>query len=181
MSSYKALLAIFAVASAACSDTELPDAIFPNIVDTLNISSLEGTPVSEPSAYSIPDRRLVRTDISASFDFAYLFNGNDHMLIPLDGLGIGGRSSNPGIQKSSLDFDLIADPPADGYQTTDSLAIEIGDVIIARSRIACIFGVPQYAKLEILSFDESARVMNFRVVSNTNCGYRSLAPGLPTT
>jgi hypothetical protein len=179
MTMERALLTFAVVGLAACSDLNLPDAVFPNVVDTLTLSSIIDTPVNEPSAYSIPDRRLVRTDLTSSFDFAYIRDGSRNLLVPLDGFDLGGRSSNPGLQASTLDFGAIVDPPNNGYATTDSLALAVGDVVIARSRVACFLGVPQYAKLEVLSFDATRRTMTFRVVANTNCGYRSLALGIP--
>jgi hypothetical protein len=175
----RALLAGTLLGVAACSDLNLPDAIFPNVVDTLVLSSITDTPVHEPSAYSIPDSRRVRTDLTASFDFAYLRDGSRHLIVPLDGFNLGGRSTNPGLLPSGSAFDLIVDPPANGYNTTDSVAVAVGDVLVARSRVTCFLGVPQYAKLEVLAFDAAARTMTFRIVSNTNCGYRSLALGIP--
>ena len=40
-------------------------------------------------------------------------------------------------------------------------------------------GVPQYAKLEILSVNDVARTITFQALANNNCGYRSLKPGIP--
>ena len=52
---------------------------------------------------------------------------------------------------------------------------------MVRSRIVCSIGVPEYAKVEILSVDDVARTMTLRALANTNCGYKSLKPGLPKT
>ena len=38
-------------------------------------------------------------------------------------------------------------------------------------------GVPLYGKLEILSFQDST--VTFKVLSDLNCGYKDLLPGLP--
>jgi hypothetical protein len=45
--------------------------------------------------------------------------------------------------------------------------------------VTCTIGVPKYAKLEILGLNEALRIVTFRVLSNDNCGFRSLEPGLP--
>lgn len=173
-----ALIAL--VGAAACSDTQLPDPAFANDVDTLTLGSATALPVHLASAYSISDDRVVRTDQSSAFDFVYLQTNGRRLLVPLDALGLGTRSANPGLQSSTISFDALVNPPNDGYITTDSLAVAVGDVLVARSRIACFLGVPQYAKLQILGFDDAAGTMTFRVVANVNCGYRSLALGLPT-
>ena len=59
--------------------------------------------------------------------------------------------------------------------------IEVGQVLYARSGLpnGCFLNIPYYAKLEVLSFDEAARSVRFRVLVNINCGYRQLQPGIP--
>ena len=166
--------------TAACSDNLLPDAIFPNTIDTLTLGSVHDTPVPIPSAYSIAEARAVRTDLSASFDFVYLrsVDGRD-LLLPLDAVGLGTRNTEPGLQHSTLSFDALVDPPNSGYIWSDSLEVSVGDVLVGRSRICFALSVPHYAKLEILALDPAARTITFRVVANQNCGYRNLGPGVP--
>jgi hypothetical protein len=168
-------LALF---TTACAGDQLGDAFFENTVDTVVIGSLEGTPVAVASAYSISEDRLVRTDLTGGFDFVYLLKDGRHLLVPLDALGLGGNT-NPGLQHSSAAFDAIVNPPSSGYIADDSVAVSVGDVLVARSRVTCILGVPQYGKLEILAVDDAARTLTFRVVANTNCGFRELGPGFP--
>lgn len=165
----------------ACADDQLPDATFENTVDVFTLASLEGTPVHLPSAFSVADDRTVRTDVSAAFDFVYLL-GDDgtNYLVPLDALGLGGRTSNPGLQKITTTFETMVSPPSEGYVTDDSVVVAVGDVIVARSRIVCNLGVPQYGKLEILSFNAASRTVEFKALSNINCGYRSLITGTPS-
>ncbi len=168
-----------ALASAGCSDNLLPDAFFANRVDTVTLGALIGTPVSVPSAYSIPDGRVVRTDQSTSFDLVYLVSGGRPLLASLGAIGLGSSSADPGIQKSALSFDALVNPPTSGYLTKDSLPISVGDVIVARSRICYGYGVPQYAKLEVLELNPAQGTVKLKVMPNLNCGYRSLAPGIP--
>lgn len=179
MTSCRTILAAALLVLPACADDELPEPNFQNAVETFTVGSLTATPVTIPSAYSIPDNQVVRTDQSASFDFAYVRVGERDLLVPLDALGLGSRTSNPGVQASALSFDALVDPPTDGYVTTDSLDVAVGDVIVARSRVACYLGVPQYAKLQIKSINPAAGTLTFDAVANVNCGYRSLALGLP--
>ncbi len=175
------LLAMAALGLAACADDQLPDAFYENRVETFTIGALHGTPVSIPSGFSVVENRTVRTDQSGGFDFAYLREGGRDLLVPLDAIGLGSRSTNPGLQHSSESFESLVNPPGDGYVTDDSLEIAVGDVIVARSRIACYLGVPQYAKLMIKAIDEAAGTITFDAVANINCGYRSLALGVPRT
>lgn len=168
------------LALAACGD-ELPLAVFENTVESHVLGDLNSTPLSVPSAFSIPALGTVRTDQSSAFDFAYLRTGGRHMLVPLEGLGIVWRNPDPGLLKSGLTFEAVVDPPSNGYVTSDSLEVTVGDVVIARSRIVCSLGVANYAKLLVTAIDDAAGTLSFDVVANLNCGYRSLALGLPSS
>jgi hypothetical protein len=58
--------------------------------------------------------------------------------------------------------------------------VPIGAVYLLRSALICVnLGVPQYAKAEFLSVDSTERTLTFKVLANTNCGYRDLKPGIP--
>ena len=63
------------------------------------------------------------------------------------------------------------------------LAVSAGTVAIVRSRPTnCLFGVTVslYAKLLVVAIDPTARRIDFRIMVDQNCGYRGLAPGLPS-
>lgn len=166
---------------AACNDNQLPLASIDNVVDTVTLGALVGADVTIPAAYSIPEARTIRTDQSAGFDFAYLLVGSRSVLVPLAGLGLNGGSTPPGLQRSSETFANLTTAPSNGYLVTDSLDIAAGDVFAARSRIICFLGVPQYAKLRVIDFDAARRTVRLEVLANTNCGYRSLEVGVPTS
>lgn len=164
---------------AACSD-ELFPASFENFEDEVELGALIGTAPPIPSGYSIADARSVRTDLSASFDFAYVIDASGkHFLVPIDALGLGSSSSNPGLLKSTEAFASITSAPTNGYVTSDSIEVVVGDVLVGRSRVACFLGVPQYAKIEVLAFNATTKTVRLKVLANINCGYRSLAPGIP--
>lgn len=183
MKRHASLLLLIGLMAAACSNNQLDPAQIDNVVDTITLSALTGTRIVLPSAYSIPDARAIRTDQTSAFDFAYNIDAaGRRLLLPLDALGLGAsNASNPGLLRATSGFDAITDPPTNGYLTKDSMVVAVGDVLVARSRIACFLGVPMYAKLEILSFDDPNRSVRFKVVSNVNCGYRNLAIGIPTS
>ncbi|MBA3658039.1 MAG: hypothetical protein H0W67_00390 [Gemmatimonadales bacterium] len=173
----------------ACSDsTGLPDPSLTNVTDTVTLYALEGTPVTTPSAYSVPDNRAVRLDQTSAFDFAYnthtLPDGTRRQLfLPLQTLGLApGISAAPGLQRRSETFDAITTARSNGYITSDTIPFAVGDRFEIRSRIVspCTsLGVPQYGKLEVLGVDSTARTVTFQVLTDNNCGYRGLLPGLP--
>jgi len=43
-----------------------------------------------------------------------------------------------------------------------------------------VLGIPYYAKMQVLFIDDAARAIRFRILTDINCGYRGLQPGLPT-
>ncbi len=175
----RSLLPLCLLLAAACGDQLFP-ASFENFEDEVVLGALIGTPPTIPSGYSITEARAVRTDLTASFDFAYVIDqAGRHLFVPIEALGLGGSSSNPGLLKSATAFGAIADAPSNGYVTADSLEIAVGDVLVGRSRVTCFLGVPQYAKFEVMEFIATNQTVRLKVLANTNCGYRSLAPGIP--
>lgn len=151
------------------------------------VFALHGTSVQSPSGYSVPDGP-VRTDRSVEsrlFDLAYdvAVSGIDtnHYFLPLAVLKLSTTQSvNPGLQLRAETFGQITVAPSNGYITNDTLTLSVGQVYIVRSRLLCSIGVSLYSKLEILSFDDSARTVQFKVLADNNCGYKGLQPGLPS-
>lgn len=179
MRTFRRFLPLCLLVVAACGDNLFP-ASFENFEEEVELGALIGTAPPIPSAYSIADARTVRTDLSASFDFAYVINAQGkNFLVPIDALGLGSSSSNPGLLKSTEAFASITSAPSNGYITSDSIEVAVGDVLVGRSRVSCFLGVPQYAKIEVLAFDAAAKTIRLKVLANINCGYRSLAPGVP--
>jgi hypothetical protein len=174
-------LAALAGAGAGCSGNGLGNAQIENTVDTVVLGSLVGTPISVPSAYAVATASPIRTDQTTGFDFAYdqLPDGR-HVFLPLALLGVSSSTAAPGLQLSDKSFADLTDPPSDGYTTIDTILVSVGQVYAVRGRVVCTtLGVPQYAKIHILSFDDADRTVTFEALANTNCGFRSLVPGIP--
>ncbi len=174
---------LLALGGFACSDSNgLPDATIANVERVDTLWALVGTPVSTSSGYSVEGSRRVRTDLFVDFDFAYnVTSTGEHVFLPQSALGIDTAAAlKPGFQLRTESFDAITVAPSNGYITDVAVPIEVGQRYVVRSRITCVnLGVPKYAKMEILSFDEATRIVAFRFMANDNCGFRSLEPGLP--
>jgi hypothetical protein len=171
------------LATVACSDSSgLPDPTFANEERTETLYALTGTPVGTPSAYAIHGSQRVRTDISQDFDFAFGINGSDGgpVFVPRAVLGIEPNATlQPGLMPSSLTFEGITEAPSNGYITDQVVPIAVGDRFLVRGRITCDIGVSKYAKLEVVAIEASTRTVTFRVLTNQNCGYKGLRPGVP--
>ncbi|HEU4570178.1 MAG TPA: hypothetical protein VFS07_06375 [Gemmatimonadales bacterium] len=173
---------LLGVVAAACSNQDnLLQPTSENFVDTVTLGALHGTSISLASGYSVAAAAPIRTDISSAFDFVYdLDSAGTPGFYPAAVLGvIPAAKTNPGLQRSDLPFDSITIAKSNGYITDSVLAVDTGDVFIARSRISCSIGVPLYAKLRILSVDTAAKSVVFEILNDGNCGYRGLEPGLP--
>ncbi len=174
-------LAALAALAACGSSTGLPPARIDNVVDTVSLYALDGTPLTAPSAYDIENLRTVRTDVTTAYDFIFNIDaGAQALLLPTGAVGLGRQS---GIRVESTSFDAITDAPTSGYADSTAVAVDSGTVAVIRSRpTQCSFGVIVflYAKIEVLKIDRVARRLDFRILADLNCGYRQLQPGLPT-
>src|SRR5439155_1538549 len=114
----------------ACGDTTGLTAYVDNRLDSLvSLYALSGTPVTQPSGYSIGARSAVRTEQVLSFDFAFdIDTAGRPVLLPTGALKLGQQS---GVQTSSLAFDSIRIAPTTNYQR-DS-AVVIGDSSVDRA------------------------------------------------
>jgi hypothetical protein len=177
------LICLSLLALAACSDDSgLPDPTLNNVERTETLYALEGTPVTTPSAYSLEGSRRVRTDLFTDFDFAYNVEPDGRrVFLPRAAMGIETTANvKPGFVVRSESFEAITVAPSNGYITDQPVPIAEGERYVVRGRITCTsLGLPKYAKLEVVSFDDAARTVTFRILTDDNCGFRGLEPGLP--
>lgn len=177
------LLQLLALAAlAACGDDDsLPDPTSRNVVDTVTVGSLTDTPITTASGFSV-STGAIRTDLDPGFDFAYDIEGPPEtgrkVIIPRAVLGItSAGTAEPGVMRREETFDAIDIAPSNGYITDSIIPVAVGERYVVRSRVVCELGVPVYAKVEIIGFEDNSLVL--KRLKNVNCGYRSLEPGLP--
>jgi hypothetical protein len=186
------LVAVAAVAWLGGCDERSPfDARFTNELQARNLYAMNGTPPSLPSAISLRGRQgvnqVVRIDPSWLFDFAF----------DIDSLGVvkvysvkaiaselPGRLNRVGFAIDSVHgFDQITEAPGSGFKYDTSMTFGPGRVLlidVVESSCATEFtGFNIRAKLQIDSIDLANRGIHFKILTNPNCGFRSLLPGLP--
>jgi hypothetical protein len=171
---------------AACGNSlGLAPATSANLVDTVTLYALDGTPLITPSAYAIIGRTPVFTYQTSAFDFAFNFDSLKRpVFIPTGALRFAAvdTAAQPGFQYVSSTFDNTTLAPTDGYETDKPFLVDSTKVTLARSRAeVCPDGTtaPLFAKLRILAVDSVARTVRFAILADQNCGYRGLVPGLP--
>ncbi len=188
------LRAIPAIAAllAACGDPfALPPANQPTSERIVILYALSGTPLSTPSAFNLVSGIEVRTDRTPDFDIALEFAPDSALglgttgdtiaaLLPRGALGF---AADPGVLiDSTTPWDSLRLAPTDGYTTDKAVRIDSGDVVVASSRAqGCNFGLVRhlYAKIRIDQVDRAQRRIVTLTVTDPNCGYRGLGPGIP--
>jgi len=174
----------------ACGDPVDLKATAPTTTDTLTVYALAGTPPSFPSALAIPSRQAVRVDGFGAFDVAFDINGaGQAVLYPLNlVVTVPGGGRAVGLQKVPGAFDDVATAPRNGYVKDSALVVSPGEVVAIEAQHngqgdVCGFQLSPfvYAKITIDRIDLAVRTLTFRLVTSLNCGFRSFAPGIPTS
>ena len=168
----------------ACeSRLNLPPATQLNILDTVRIYALQGTPIAQPSGFHLPTRRVMRTD-QPGFDIAFDIDaGGTPLMYPAGALGLPAEA---GILKMTSTFDETTTAPSSTTFVTDKpLAIPPETVFVVRSApfggdCGLTGALPRYGKFRAISLDIATRSVALEIVVNVNCGYRDLRPGIPS-
>jgi hypothetical protein len=178
-------LAMIAAIAACSAAFPLPPAGLGTATASVTLWALTGTNLAYPSAYDIMQRVVARTDRTSAFDFAVdmrvdSLNDTSTVLLPRGALGL---YVDGGLQLAKQPYDSITIAPTSGYQDSLPVVIKVGSVVLAASRSqTCNFGYvrPFYSKVRITTVDLVARSITFDILTDPNCGYRSLkADSLP--
>ena len=116
----------------AATPTACADPTETNVVDTVTLGSLEGTPISTPSGYSIAGRRrCAPTSRSTSSSPTTCASSRT---APTSGCSCrgprsasSGSTANPGLQQRDETFDDITRAPSNGYVTDSAVPVAVGD------------------------------------------------------
>jgi hypothetical protein len=180
---FSALGALLVAGVGACNTgPTLPTPLNTNVVDTVTLSALTGTPIAHPSAFDVVLGQPARSDRTTAFDFAVdLDQAGTTRVYPS---GVLGLSKEPAILLSNNAFDAVLSAPLDGYESDSAVAVTAGTVFVVRSRSSSnqcglTTAVPRYGKFHVLAIDPQTRTVTLELLVDLNCGYRGLEPGLP--
>jgi hypothetical protein len=174
-----------ALIAGACGDLNSTKATYQNSNLVFSVHALSGSPLAYSSALSFTSQAVTRVDGGFAFDVAFdLTPTGDVVYYPVRLVG-----SNPagdvqvGLQIGSGAYDNILEAPKTGYNTDSVTFAKVGQTILAQTAATFCAGTLtpySYAKIVIDSIRLSTRELFGRTTINQNCGFRSLAIGLPT-
>lgn len=133
--------------------------------------------LEDPPAFDLVFQRLVRVDQTRNWDFLFQITDGVPAFAPFS--AATDSVTDAGLLQTSLSFEGVLEAPETGYTISDPVPVQVGDVLIGRSRadptqfLAC----SRYAKLEIIELDLAAGTITFRFLGNPNCGDTVLEPG----
>jgi hypothetical protein len=191
------LLPLGVTAVGACGNPNEVKATVHVIDDTAAVFGLTGAPLNAPTALNTFVPRVVRADPSQNYDVVFDFRvdptANDTFAVILPPRAVGTFGS-AGIRKDSAEYSTILQAPVNGYNDSTATRIDSGDVVLIQaSASACANQLVEqrrfiYSKLVVDSirkppYDPVTRptgnTIFFRMRVDPNCGFISLADGLP--
>ena len=175
------------VALDGCGDSTAFRAQFANEERKLTAYAMNGTPPSLPSAVHVRANAVVRIDPTFAFDVAFDMDEFGAVRVYSVRRVAGELSpvSRVGFRIDSVSpFDLITKAPTSGFAYDTAMALVVGqtlllDVIDQSCAGQSFLGFNIRAKLIMDSVNAARRAVFFRILSNPNCGFRSLVVGIP--
>jgi hypothetical protein len=154
----------------------------------VTVYALNGTAQTLPAGLDIRLLDAIRVDPRWAFDLAFDLNASNAVVVHTVRSVSTELVNLPrvGLQTSELPFDALIDAPTSGYVYDSLLTVPVGKTVVVDkidptcNRFGGAFlGFNMRAKLMVDSISTSRRAIYLKVLSNPNCGYRSLEPGQP--
>lgn len=155
---------------------------------TVTVYALNGTAQTLPAGIDIRERTARPVDSNWIFDLAFDLDASSEVVVHTARSVSSELVSLPriGLQASSLTFDQLIDAPTSGFVYDSLLTVPVGrTVVVDKVDPSCnrfggaFLGFNIRAKFVIDSISTSRRAIYLKILSNPNCGYRSLEPGEP--
>jgi hypothetical protein len=184
---HRALLiaVVAAAAQSGCSDPAAIRASFSNLEVRRTVYAMNGSAITLPSAVSV--RSTVGVPIDASFQFDIAFDLDSNGVVQVYTQARVASQLAPthrvGLLVSDLTFDEITRAPVAGFVYDSVAALPIGKTllvdVIEQGCTSSFLGVNIRAKIAVDSIVPAKRGIYLHVLSNPNCGFRSLVQGTP--
>jgi hypothetical protein len=185
---FKPILAFLAaLAAAACGALKPPKAQFATIYTSPIVYALNGAAPGTPSGISFLTGASVVVDANFYFNVALdIDSAGKVVILPARRVanGLSGTLS-VGLQPVTGTFDDYTQARKSGYTFDSTLVVPVGQVVgvnVLDNSTCTVYslGSSYYAKFIVDSIDLPHRAIYTEIVSDANCGYVSLGPGVPT-
>jgi hypothetical protein len=184
---HRALLiaVIAAAAQSGCRDTTAVQLAFPNLEQRRTVYALNGSPITLPAALAVRSTGTVRVDATFQFDLAFDLDANGVVQVYTQARVASQlvATHRVGLLVSNSTFNDVARAPATGFVYDSVAALPIGKTLLVdvleQSCASSFLGANIRAKIAVDSIVPATRSIYLHVLSNPNCGFRSLAQGTP--
>ena len=187
---FSALFAAVAVttvlsAAASCGDPTAIKAQFDTDSAKVQVFAFNGTAPTLPSAIRTRAITTVRLGIDFNFDVAWDL-GPEGQVIAYTPRMLANELINTrrvGLLLAEGPFEAFTKAPVSGYKYDSLLTVPTGKLllvdVIDPSCNVSLLGPNIRSKIQVDSVDIAQRAIYLRVLSNPNCGFQDLTPGLP--
>jgi hypothetical protein len=177
--------------SAACNDPTRANATEEVRTDSLELFAFNGSSPRAPSAIAIFDRSARtlsaagNTASTVNFDVAFDIDAQGRAILYPARLVLGSfvGTQRVGIQTVGGSFESVTRAPTSGYRYDSATVAPVGSTVVVEvTDPICGFsylGTTIFGKIAVDSVLPEQRRLRVRLASDPNCGFRSLAPGLP--
>jgi hypothetical protein len=178
-------LLLAAATASACSDPFAVKPQFENADQPYFVHALSGSALPFATGLVLSAKTVTRVDGSFAFDIAFDINAQgDVVLLPVRTVGQGASGSRQvGILKPGGAYANILEAPKTGYVYDSVTVVRKNEpAVIQAQEPTCSLSLSPYlyARIVVDSVDLPNRAIYGHTTINTNCGFRSLALGLPT-
>jgi hypothetical protein len=170
--------------SACGPDPFAVEASSPVVLTAFNVWAITGTPAPYPTAYSVQNNVTLRLEPTGAFDVAFdITPGGNLLVLPIKAVVsplAGARSIL--VQVSARPYFEVTEAPRTGWNADSTIEITEGQTFLlaVASPLCAQSGRPNvYAKMVADSIILAERRIVLRGRVNPNCGFRSLAEGIP--
>ena len=180
------ITAVFTVGALACGDFTAVPASLPTLTDSGTVYALNGAPAGAPTALHIFSGSLVPADANFLFDVAFDIDSSGKIIYMPQRVVASALATSHSVGLRTLPdtFGAVTTAPKSGYRADTSLVTARNVVVVVQSQDATTCGVSLtgstlYAKIVVTSVDLATRQLTVRFTVDPNCGFVSLAPGIP--
>lgn len=176
-----------ALLCAGCGALSAPKAQFPNTATDITVYALNGAPAATPAGIDFLSGAPVQVDNNLQFNVALDIDSAGRIVVyPARKVanGLAGVTSI-GLQRIDAPYDDYNSAVKKGYTPDSTLVVAVGETVgfnVYDTSTCTVYslGSSYYGKFVVDSVNPAVRALYVRLVSDPNCGYVSLVPGIPT-